>query len=123
MRDDHKESVRVFCEVDNVEKALKKQLADALPELYLKRFRNRHTNTLTNTLPVVLDYLFQTYGEITDEELKLVEDNLKSRVFDITQPMAVMYNELQDLQDLATAANNAFSDKQFVNIGIQLIKT
>ena len=34
-----------------------------------------------------------------------------------------MYNAIQDLQDLAIAANNVLSDKQLVNIGIQLIKT
>ena len=36
--------------------------------------------------------------------------------------MAVMYNEIQDLQDLATAASNAFLDMKLVNIGIHLIK-
>ena len=122
MRDDHKEAVRVFREVDNVEKALKKQLVDAMPELYLKRFRNRNTNTLTDSLPVILAYLFQTYGDISDEELTKAEETLKAKVFDITQPLAIMYNEIQDLQDLATAANNAFSDRQLVLIGIHLIK-
>ena len=94
MRDDHKEAVCVYREMDNVKKALKMQLAEALPELYLKRFRNPHMNTLTDALLVILAYLFQTYGDITDEELKSVEDKLKERVFDITQPMAVMYNEI-----------------------------
>ena len=60
MREDHKEAVRVFREVDNVDKILKKQLVAALPDIYLKRFRNRHTNTLTDSLPVILAYLFQT---------------------------------------------------------------
>ena len=42
MREDHKEVVRALCEVDNVEKALKRQLAETLPELYLKRHVNQH---------------------------------------------------------------------------------
>ena len=122
MREDHKEAVRVFREADNVEKALKKQFAEAMPELYLKRFRNRLTNTLTDSIPDILNYLVQTYGDISDTELSETETNLKDKLFDITQPIIVMYNEIQDLQDLAIAATNAYSDKQLVAIGIQLIK-
>ena len=48
-------------------------------------------------------------------------ESLKAKVFDITQPLIVMYNEVQDLQDMATAANNSFSDTQIVNMSIQLI--
>ena len=33
-----------------------------------------------------------------------------------------MFNEIQDLQDMAIAANNAYSDTQMVNLGIHLIK-
>ena len=39
-RDDHKEAVRLFREVVDVEKALIKQLVQAVPEVYLKPFRN-----------------------------------------------------------------------------------
>ena len=122
MREDHKEVVRVFREADNVEKALKKQLAEAMPELYLKRFRNRQTNTLTASIPDILEYLFQNYGDISDTDLSEAEKSLKEKMFDITQPMIVLYNAIQDLQDLAIAANNAYSDKQLVAIGIQIIK-
>lgn len=122
MKEDHKEAIRLFREANNVEKALLKQLSEAIPELYLKRFRSRHTNTLTASLPVILAYLFQTYGDISEEELTSADETLKAKVFDITQPIEVMYNEIQDLQDLATAANNAYSDKQLVSLGIHLVK-
>ena len=46
-RDQHKEDIRVFNEVINVEKALLKQLVQAVPELYLKSFRNTHSNSIT----------------------------------------------------------------------------
>ena len=80
MRADHNEDVRVFREADNVAKALKKQLSEAIPELYLKRFRDRNTNTLIDTLQVILQYLFSTYGEITAEELGQTENKLKKNI-------------------------------------------
>ena len=36
MRDDHKEGVRVFREVENVDHLLKKQMATAIPSMYIK---------------------------------------------------------------------------------------
>ena len=77
-------------------------------ELYLKRFRDRATGILTHNIPDILEYLFINYGEVTDEEVIDMSDKLKSMVFDITQPIVVLYNEIQDLQDLADAAKNTF---------------
>ena len=37
------------------------------------------------------------------------------------QPLIVMYNEVQDLQDMAITANNRFSDTQIVNLSVQFI--
>ena len=45
LHDDHKESIRLYREVVHVEKALIKQLGQALPEAYLKSFRNANTNS------------------------------------------------------------------------------
>ena len=50
------------------------------------------------------------------------EKKLKENIFDITQPLIVMYNEIQDLQDMASHSSNAYLDTQIVNLGIHLIK-
>ena len=122
MRETHKEQLRVFRECDNVDKCLKKQLNRAIPDLYLKRFKNRLTNTITTPIPTILQYLFSTYGKITSDKVTAVESALRTKVFDITQPMEVMYNEVEDLQELATAGSMPFSDPQLVSLGIQLLK-
>ena len=122
MKEDHKEAIRVFKEAINVEQALIKQLGHALPELYLKRFRNRHTNSITETIPNILTHLFTTYGKITPEELETVKDTLKGKVFNIEDPLVIMYNEIEDLKELAQAATAPMTDRQVVNLGLQLIK-
>ena len=54
----HKEEVRVLCEVHNVEATLKKQMVEAIPEMYIKGFINRHTNTLTAPIPTILQHQY-----------------------------------------------------------------
>ena len=57
-QDHHKEQMRVFCEVVDVEKALFKQFTQALPELYTKSFCNRCSNSITQNLDTVLTSFF-----------------------------------------------------------------
>ena len=122
LRENHKENLRVFHEVHNVETTLKKQIVKAIPEFYIKRFIDRTTNTLTADIPVVLAHLFRTYGKISPDHLLNLDTELRKKVFDITQPLVLLYNEVEDLQELATAAQNPYTDTQLVNLGIRLIK-
>ena len=121
-RDDHKEAVRLFREVIDVEKALMKQLVQAIPEVYLKPFRNQYSNSLNVSLSTILTSLFTTYGKIQDDTLQEVTDKLRERIFDISEPLVVMFNEIEELKALSIAANNEYTERQLVNIGIQLIK-
>ena len=54
LRDEHKEDIRLYRETTLIEQSLVKQLGQALPDLYLRSFRNRHTNTITTDIPTLL---------------------------------------------------------------------
>ena len=83
LRSEHKELLRLNREANNVEVCLLKQLGKALPELYLKSFRNEYSNTFHTDIQTILLYLFTTYGYITPEESKEQEEALRVKVFDI----------------------------------------
>lgn len=122
LREDFKEELRQYRECTQVEKALIKQLGTALPQMYLRGFRNAHTNTITTDIPTLLEHLFTTYGAVEPEELKEQEDILRQKVFNIGDPLIILFNEVEELQELATASGNPFSPVQQLTIGIQLIK-
>ena len=69
MQEDHKEAIRIFNEVTNVDKDKLKRLGKALPKLYLNRFRNTHLNTVSTDITTVLDHLFIAHGDIEPELL------------------------------------------------------
>ena len=122
MRDDFKEDKRVYKETITVEKTLLKQLSKAVPEMYLKTFQNKFSNTISKPVSHILQHLFDTYGRVSQEILSEEESKLKAKVFDVSEPLVIMYNEVDELKDLAEAAKNPFSDSQLVNIGLNLIK-
>ena len=119
---EHKERVRLNREANNTEACLLKQLGKALPALYLKSFRNEYSNTFNTGLQEILLYLFTTYGYITPEQLTEQKEALCAKVFDIQQPLIIMFNELDELEQVAIAASNPYTATQIINIGIQLIK-
>ena len=86
-RDTHKENLRVYREVVDLEKALLKLLVQALPDLYTKSFRNEHSNSIITPISDVLTSLIQTYGRVTDSELQDATTKLRERVFDIAEPL------------------------------------
>ena len=122
LTDDHKDLICLNHEVNNVEVSLLKQFSQALPDLYLKSFRNQFSNTFTVDVPTILHYLFTTYGYITPEELKEQEEILSAKFFDIQQPLIIFFGELEDLQQISGAVLNLYMDTQIVSIGVKLIK-
>ena len=69
LRDDNKESVRLFREMIALEKYLLKLLSQAIPAPYMKTFRSRTSNAINVSISTILQTLFQTYGLIPEEEL------------------------------------------------------
>ena len=122
LTNEHKESVRLYREANNIEACLLRQISKALPDLYIKSFRNEYSNTFNTDLKTILQYLFTTYGYITPEELTEKKEVLCAKVFDIQQPLIIMFNELEELEQVAIAASNPYTSTQLVNIGIKLIK-
>ena len=47
-----------------------KQIAQAIPEMYIKYFRNKHTHVLDEDIHKILSYLIKNYGKITNEEVR-----------------------------------------------------
>ena len=82
-RDVYKEEIRVFREVFDDEKAIIKQLVQAVPGVYMKPFCNQYSNSIYKPLSTVLISPFNTCGDIQDETLQEATTKLRERVFDI----------------------------------------
>ena len=121
-RDRHQEQIRLYREANGVEAALLGQLTTALPPLYLESYRDSSSNQITTPLVEILTDLFTIYGAISEEELDAREQALKTRIFELTQPLLHLFAAVEDLQQLATASDNPYTTKQMINLGLHLIR-
>ena len=120
--DEYKEKREQFKEMISLEKVLLTLISHAVPEMYLKPYRNQHSNAIDWEIWEIIDDLMEMYGTVPEEHLRTAESILRAKVFDISKPLVIIYNEMEDLKQIADAAQLPYTDAQFVNLGICLIK-
>lgn len=118
----HAEEIRVFREVLGVEAALRQQLVGAIEDKYLMAIRNRNTNAIVMPVhDIIMTHLYPNYGDIDPHRLQEEEEKVKNTVYDVTFPPDTIYMIIEDLMDLAEAAEAPFSQRQAVMIGYNIM--
>ena len=69
MRISHTKEVRLFREVTGLEQALVQKIIGTVEASHLADIRNRTTNSINNTVAVVLTHMQENYGQLIPHEL------------------------------------------------------
>ena len=109
----HTENLRLFRQYNTVSQALKRQIIEAVDDMYLRALRNRHTGYAAVTPLQLLTHLYRTYGQITPMDLDANDERFK-RPFDPAQPFETLIQQIEDAQEYADAGGNAYSASQIV---------
>ena len=121
-RDEHTEALRVFQEYLGVERALIQQIVAAIEPKYLKALRNSVTNKIIQSIPSIFDYLFETYGDITPQELRHLTTQVESMNFPPNEPIDTIFTEIDDLSTIAELDRAPMTEQQKINMGYLLIQ-
>ena len=113
----------MFNECNNLEQALHQQIIRAIDDSYLTALRNRQTNTINVTIPIIIDYLFSNHGRVTPAMLHHEEKLVKEMFYDPTHPIDVIFNKVEDLSDLSVAARADFTEQQLINIAYVIMNS
>ena len=71
----HKDQKRAYYECKNAEKAIEHHIQDAIKDKYLESLIDEDTQ-LNADISDVLQYLFETFGKVPSEEVKVKETKL-----------------------------------------------
>ena len=121
-RDEHAEALRVFQEYLGVERALIQQIVAAVEPKYLKALRNPVTNKITQSIPIIFDYLFETYGDVTPQELRHLTTQVESLNFPPNEPVDTIFTEIDDLGTIAELAHAPMTEQQKINMAYLLLQ-
>lgn len=120
-REQHHENLRLFREIQAVERALIQQIVRAIDPKYLRALRNSATQQINKTIPEIFTHLFETYGDITTEDLASFRKRLEDLRFTANEPVDTIFTEVENYKELCEIADSPITDKQTIDYGYMLI--
>ena len=96
--------------------ALVAQIVEAVDPIYLEALRNRHTGQYSSDTRHVLQHLFATYAKITPQEVTEKFQATANMYYDISQPVDMIFNAIENLVELAEYANSPMTSQQMIDM-------
>ena len=114
IKDQHNEQLRLFKEVNGVEKALISKIVSAINAEFLTALRNRAINAIPGPVHLVLDYLKDTYGKVTPQLLDKKETLLRAINYTPASPIDTIFTTVEDLADYAELNGATMTQQQTI---------
>ena len=114
MKEAHKELLRLFQEVQGVEKALLQQIVQAVEPAYLASIRDRNSNSLRGTVHAVMEHLQTVYGRVSPQMLEDREQELRVMTYNTQHPIDIVFNAVEDYVDFAELGNQPLTNRQTI---------
>ena len=122
MKDAHKEALRIFREMNAVEAALQQMLVEAIDPIYIEAIRDRATNSINLPIYDIIQYLYDTYGDIRPETLEEEREALIKTDYDPNLPIDILFSKIEQFTDLASAGRSPISQKQSVDFAYNIFR-
>lgn len=100
-----------------MEQILIQQIINAVEPKYLKPLSDNITNKLNQSIPNILHYLFDTYGDVSPQEFLTLCHQLETMTFDPQDPVDVIFTEIDNPAGIAAAIGDPLTDVQQTKIG------
>ena len=97
-------------------------LQSSVEDKYLKELQNPVTNKITKPISDIFDYLFDTYGDVSPQELKMLTTQVESINLPPNEPVDTLFAEIDDLATIAELAKAPMSERQKIYMGYLLLQ-
>lgn len=121
LREQHKEQVCLFCEVQGVDQALRQQIATAIEPQYLEAFHDDATGRIQMSVAALIQQLYRVYGKVTPQKLQDQTEKVRQMVFDPVNPIDGIFTAIDDLVHYVITANSPFTQPQIINMAYLIL--
>jgi hypothetical protein len=98
------------------EQALIAQVIEIIDPSYLRAILNTATGRYAANIRALLLHLFTTYGKVTPQQIMSKEHELATMHYDLSHPVDIVFNAIEDLSELAAHARQPMSQMQLINL-------
>ena len=101
-----------------VNRILIQKIVNAMDEKFLKALRDRHTNRIRMNIADILIYLFDTYGDISLQELATLREKIEKMQFDPKEPVDEIFTEIDNYAEMAAIVNDRMTHRKNAKLRI-----
>ena len=113
----HTLAVSLFHETNLVEQLILSQLSSALDESVMMPLIDEDTGVIRGTVQHTMDYLFGTYGNISDQKLNETRQSTINHTYIHADPIANVFNVINKYAAMAQAQGTPETSEQLISIG------
>ena len=73
-----------------------------------------HTDMITETIPEIISYLRNTYGQLSPAQLKEHNRTIYDMVYNLATTSNSVFNNIQDFEDIGILLQNTKMDMQLI---------
>jgi len=109
----HNENLVKWRNYTNAQQAMKQLIIDSIEPVYLRAIRDRHAGFANVSIIQIYEYLFNTYGKLSPQEL-MQNQTAIHKAWDPTTPFEVLVDQIEDCQEIAATAGQPFTEAQIL---------
>ena len=113
-------SLRQWTEYKNLTDTGKKFIQDGIDDMYLKGITDRNVGLAQVTIRDILAFLFQNSGNIMQYDIEENDKKLKEK-WDANTPIEMLFDQIDDAQDFASAAGQPYTNNQLLTTTFNLV--
>ena len=117
----HKELQEEYLFVNLLESTCLNMIKKALAPTILLPKTDRFTGIINGTIPVIFQYLFESYGNITSFSLENNRQALLATTYNHADPLDVVFHAIDDYADMADAHGTAVSEDQLIHFASMIL--
>ena len=102
----HNKLVRQYNEYQAAEMALRNHIISPIESNYFQPILNLHTDMINETIPEIVTFLRDTYGQLSSAQLKERERDIDNMVYNPATTIDSVFNKIQDFQDMCILLQN-----------------
>ena len=121
LRDQHKTSLTIWEQYNNMQTALKNQIVGVFDEIHLKQLQHDLTGFANVTAWDLINHLYNSYGTQSPDDITQNEARMKAD-WNVTRPFEHLVEQIEDAVQFAANANVPFTDAQITNTGLHLVQ-
>ena len=100
----HRLTEKLYLETLLLKRTFIQQIIEAIDTKYITAFRNPITGKITPPVPTILDFLHNNYRRITPHQLDDKTTTVKAMIYDLAQPIDIIFNTINDLVEYSRVA-------------------